>query len=398
MKTIDSAISNLKTFALFLLIACIAPSYAQTPQQYLKSMSDSLAKITTFQYKALMRSKDMGSDQFEDRHFEVYAKQNLLYDGINYRFNWHIIERRKEMDLSFFFIGNDFFSVTLSKKFAFQDQQIHHLKQGDFFEYMRWLVFFDELTEPVDNLHWGKMIQSDHTYFDDQFLELHIQIVEHAKRILCLNKQSLFPERVVEIIREKALNMEQITEVHLSDIVVNTPLPDSVLSLQYYIEKGLDFQLRQKPLEKRAPITEPVRTQEFTTLLLQSPLVTGTGDTTTLEKMEGELFLIDFWYTSCPPCVKALPYLQSLSEKYGSKGLKVIGINSFDLKTKAFVEQKLRESGISYDNFFSERAFVNDLDIKGFPTMVLLSKDKKLITSGLGHIANLEALIEAELK
>ncbi|MDR1055914.1 MAG: redoxin family protein [Prevotellaceae bacterium] len=33
-------------------------------------------------------------------------------------------------------------------------------------------------------------------------------------------------------------------------------------------------------------------------------------------------------YTSCPPCIELLPYLQKLHDNYGKRGLTVIGMST----------------------------------------------------------------------
>ena len=43
----------------------------------------------------------------------------------------------------------------------------------------------------------------------------------------------------------------------------------------------------------------------------------------------GKLILLDFWATWCVPCVKALPELARLQERFGPRGLQVIAV-SFD--------------------------------------------------------------------
>jgi thiol-disulfide isomerase/thioredoxin len=40
----------------------------------------------------------------------------------------------------------------------------------------------------------------------------------------------------------------------------------------------------------------------------------------------GRLMLLDFWYTDCPPCRRAIPHLNELHQAYRDRGLEVIGI------------------------------------------------------------------------
>ncbi len=45
------------------------------------------------------------------------------------------------------------------------------------------------------------------------------------------------------------------------------------------------------------------------------------------------LVLIDFWYQSCGPCIRAIPYLDSLQSEFKARGLKIFSVNSRDHQT-----------------------------------------------------------------
>ena len=51
------------------------------------------------------------------------------------------------------------------------------------------------------------------------------------------------------------------------------------------------------------------------------------GRSVKLSEMRGRVVLLNFWYSNCPPCRKEMPELARLHERYGSKGLVVLGLN-----------------------------------------------------------------------
>ena len=60
--------------------------------------------------------------------------------------------------------------------------------------------------------------------------------------------------------------------------------------------------------------------------------------------LEGKVVLLDFWATWCAPCVKKLPDVQKLSDKFADQGLVVIDIhseNDADTFAKFVVKAKL---------------------------------------------------------
>ena len=51
------------------------------------------------------------------------------------------------------------------------------------------------------------------------------------------------------------------------------------------------------------------------------------GRRATLEDMRGQVVILDFWATYCPPCREEIPHLVRLQKQFGPQGLKVIGLN-----------------------------------------------------------------------
>jgi thiol-disulfide isomerase/thioredoxin len=51
------------------------------------------------------------------------------------------------------------------------------------------------------------------------------------------------------------------------------------------------------------------------------------GRRATLEDLRGQVVVLDFWATYCPPCREEIPHLVRLQKQFGPQGLKVVGLN-----------------------------------------------------------------------
>jgi thiol-disulfide isomerase/thioredoxin len=51
------------------------------------------------------------------------------------------------------------------------------------------------------------------------------------------------------------------------------------------------------------------------------------GSPFTLAQVEGQVVLVNFWATWCPPCRKEMPALQRLSQQFAGEPLTVLGVN-----------------------------------------------------------------------
>ncbi len=52
--------------------------------------------------------------------------------------------------------------------------------------------------------------------------------------------------------------------------------------------------------------------------------------------------LVQFWATWCKPCLKEMPYIQRMHEKYGERGLTVLSVATDSPKTQSRVKREVR--------------------------------------------------------
>ena len=105
------------------------------------------------------------------------------------------------------------------------------------------------------------------------------------------------------------------------------------------------------------------------------------GRTVDLSKMKGKVVLIDFWATWCGPCVKEIPSIKKIYDKFQGRGFEVIGI-SLDRDRKK-LETFVNENNIPWPQFFDGKGGKNRLakkyGIRGIPTLWLVDKQGNLV-------------------
>jgi thiol-disulfide isomerase/thioredoxin len=99
------------------------------------------------------------------------------------------------------------------------------------------------------------------------------------------------------------------------------------------------------------------------------------GKPVALADFAGRVVLLDFWGTFCIPCVKALPELQALHEKYGPQGFSVVGLNVDE--RLAMVKKAVKN--VTYPQLQATPAVWNAWKINGLPSMVLVGRDGRII-------------------
>jgi thiol-disulfide isomerase/thioredoxin len=72
------------------------------------------------------------------------------------------------------------------------------------------------------------------------------------------------------------------------------------------------------------------------------------GRRATLEDLRGQVVILDFWATYCPPCREEIPHLVRLQKQFGPQGLKVIGLNVGGEEDRPKVPDFVKQYRIQY--------------------------------------------------
>jgi thiol-disulfide isomerase/thioredoxin len=107
---------------------------------------------------------------------------------------------------------------------------------------------------------------------------------------------------------------------------------------------------------------------------------------TTLEEVlavyKGKFVLIDLWASWCMPCVKEMPYLKQLKEKYSGDKIVFIGI-SLDKQSQSW-RKRMRTEGLDPTNNYlllkaDKTSFYKHLNINEIPRYMLIDPTGKII-------------------
>lgn len=109
------------------------------------------------------------------------------------------------------------------------------------------------------------------------------------------------------------------------------------------------------PVASQPPRTSlpmpPVESAHSTAARTAAPRGTWTqldGRRAALEDYRGQVVVLDFWATYCPPCREEIPHLVRLQRRLGPQGFKVIGLNVGGEADRPKVPDFVKQYGIQY--------------------------------------------------
>ena len=149
--------------------------------------------------------------------------------------------------------------------------------------------------------------------------------------------------------------------------------------------------LTDNPVEREGTNSELSRLERMLHIGDDAPLFGGnfysTEEAFKLDDYIGKnVIVVDFWYTHCPPCVKAIPALSELYTNYKDQGLKVFGLNSVDNQPHSLdnLNKFLKKRLTSYDMIMIEPRVDMMYKVNAYPTMYIIDRDGKIAFAEIG--------------
>jgi len=110
------------------------------------------------------------------------------------------------------------------------------------------------------------------------------------------------------------------------------------------------------------------------------------GSELRLSELRGQVVLLNFWASWCPPCRAEAPELQALHERYHRAGLRIIGINMLE-SSRAKALDFVAEFRLSYPNGedLGQRA-ATLYRVEGPPESFLIDRSGEIRRFYLGNV------------
>ena len=123
-----------------------------------------------------------------------------------------------------------------------------------------------------------------------------------------------------------------------------------------------------------------------------------------LEKLKGQIIVLDFWTYCCINCMHMLPALAALEKKYEGKPVVFIGVHSakfFNEQDKKNIENAVARYEISHPVVVDRNMSIwRKYDVSGWPTIVIIDPNGTIVykQSGEGQRESIEDTVDVLLE
>ncbi len=116
----------------------------------------------------------------------------------------------------------------------------------------------------------------------------------------------------------------------------------------------------------------------------------------TIAQFEGQVRVVNFWATWCPPCLDEIPDFQAFHEKYEDQGVKIIGI-ALDEQGAEIVQPFVEDMNMTYLSLIdtTQKAATEFGGIYGIPTTFIIDREGMVRKKHVGYMSyeNLESAV-----
>jgi cytochrome oxidase Cu insertion factor (SCO1/SenC/PrrC family) len=135
---------------------------------------------------------------------------------------------------------------------------------------------------------------------------------------------------------------------------------------------------KEEQLKRAMAAPKPTETTVFKTgnKIINFSAYDMDGNRIDTKELKGKVLVINFWFTTCPPCKKERPYLNKIVDDYKSDSNIVFLAIALDPKEK--LRTYLKENEFKYNVIPEGGQIADDLKVSGYPTQLILDKEGKV--------------------
>jgi peroxiredoxin len=114
------------------------------------------------------------------------------------------------------------------------------------------------------------------------------------------------------------------------------------------------------------------------------PLADEAGGTLSLTDLEGKVVVLDFWSTTCPPCLREMEDLKVLWRRMKPRGVSVVGVSTGG-ESPSQVARFGEDRGVDYPLVVDGGAVAAAYRVSSLPTLYVIDANGRIAATHSGY-------------
>lgn len=365
---------------LFCFVSTVNTSAKTKPasaKDILKKVSHKLSNLKTISYTIEFENNAASVGFYKKRRTESYLDftSGDKFIGVRYQFD--------NPEYIYIFNGSDYFFLDkkLKSYSAWKDPNLHDFENAGLRESLLMLknslpkILSDEtigksVTEQTVN---NKKVYVVEIVLDGKVMTLTGDFLVTTPKIkftyrLTIDKSTLLP---LEVLRTNDTNTNT-EKFNFEYKPAKYPLPAE--TSWYYSSYSNEYKPQKPYVERKIKAGEMAPDWTLPAPNADVPI--------SLSQYRGKVVLVEFWISFCGFCIKAVPALNQIEDKYKDKDFKLLAINNNDAQD--IVQKFVNVNKPKYEILYGDQETTEKYGVDGFPSFFLIDKTGRIIYSDSG--------------
>lgn len=355
------------TVLLVLYSLFLVESKAEIPKGILRKIIKATENLKSYEinFTRSFKYPNEKDTLIESYQSSIYEKDAEIYVG------WHVINYKRSGSKRSIAASNGELVARLNFKDNIYYEQSMADNSDKFKANLKSYLYQPILMNREQYNAYSPSSETDDTYVyqkTDTIKDARLKVLYLANSTLYISKTSYLPIKEITITRKgnniqySAFELESIQTMDSKKYPTVKQQSDSFIQIIRSFQNGDSIKAARKELYRKLKVGDTVS---------MFKAMTWDGKPFDLNSKLDSVIVLDFFYTTCSPCIKALPELNKMHLGLRDLGVTIVGVDAFSSDWEnlpAFIQHY----GVNYDIVKVDKQVLYDYGVTGFPRMILV--------------------------